>query len=135
MIVLAHVATGALAGAATGSRTRAAFLGPVLHLVCDVIPHEDIRSRRFEIASGVGAVLLLAYRRGIDAGTVGAVAAAAPDLEHVLPLPRPGGRALFPTHRYAAPVRAPRLPAAVQLAAAALIVARLAGIRPRVPAR
>jgi hypothetical protein len=125
VIVLAHVATGALAGAATRSRTCAALLGPLLHIVCDVIPHENIPSRRFEIGSGVAAVLLLAWRRGIDAATVGAVAAAAPDVEHVLPLPRPGGRAIFPSHRFASPLRLRQVPACVQLAAAAAIIAPL----------
>jgi hypothetical protein len=131
VIVLAHVATGGLAGVATGSRSRAALLGPLLHLAGDVIPHEDIASRRFETASGVAAVLLLAWRRGIDAATVGAVAASAPDLEHILPLPRLHGRALFPSHRWQPPVRMPGIPAWVQLAGAVVIIAGLAGTRRR----
>jgi hypothetical protein len=95
-----HVATGAVGGLLTGSRVGAALLGPVLHVVGDRIPHQDIASRPFEIASGVAGVLALAVVRGpIDPTTVGAVASAAPDLEHVLPLPRPGGRKLFPSHR------------------------------------
>jgi len=126
VIVLMHVATGALAGAASGSRARAAVIGPLLHAVCDAIPHEDIPSRRFETASGVAAVLLLARRRGIDAATVGAVASAAPDLEHILPFPRPGGRQLFPTHRWARPVRFRGVPAWLQLAVAVPAVAALA---------
>lgn len=126
MIVLMHVATGALAGAATGSRSRAAAIGPLLHLACDVVPHEDIPSRTFETASGVAAVLLLAWRRGVDAATVGAVAASAPDLEHILPLPRPRGRPLFPSHRWARPVAHRRLPAWLQLALAVPTIAALA---------
>lgn len=95
-----HVATGAVGGLLAGSRTGAALLGPVLHFVGDRIPHQDIASRRFEIASGVGGVLALALTRGpFDPTTVGAVASAAPDLEHVVRLPRPGGRKLFPSHR------------------------------------
>jgi hypothetical protein len=50
-----HVATGAAAGAASGSRLAALLLGPVLHLAGDRLPHEDIRSRRFEIGSVWGA--------------------------------------------------------------------------------
>jgi hypothetical protein len=127
VIVLMHVATGAYAGAAAGSRLRAAGLGPLLHLAGDVVPHEDIPSRLFETASGVAAVLLLARRRGIDAATVGALAASAPDLEHILPLPRPGGRQLFPSHRFARATSLPRLPAWLQLAAAVAILEPLLG--------
>ena len=120
-----HVATGGLAGAAAGSRRRAAVLGPLLHFACDVVPHEDIPSLAFETASGVAAVLLLVGRRGVDAASVGAVAASAPDLEHLLALPRPGGRQLFPSHRWARPVTVPRLPAWLQLAVAVPIIAAL----------
>jgi hypothetical protein len=125
VIVLMHVATGALGGAASGSRAGAAALGPVLHLACDLVPHEDIPSRPFEAASGVAALLVLAARRGLDPATVGAAFSAAPDLEHVLPVPRPGGRALFPTHRWQSAVRPRGLPASLQLAAAVTILAAL----------
>ena len=121
-----HVATGGLAGAASGSRARAVLLGPLLHAVCDVIPHEDIPSKPFETASGVAAVLLLARRRGIDAATVGAVASAAPDLEHILPFPRPRGRQLFPTHRWARSVPFRGVPAWLQVAVALPTIAALA---------
>jgi hypothetical protein len=100
VIVSLHVATGAVGGLLAGSPGRAALLGPVLHIAGDRVPHEDIASRRFEVVSGVAGVLALALVRGpLDPATVGAVTAAAPDLEHVLPLPRPGGRKLFPSHR------------------------------------
>lgn len=95
-----HVASGAAGGLLVGSPAGAALLGPVLHFFGDRIPHEDIASRRFEIASGVGGVLALAVVRGpFDPATIGALTSAAPDLEHVIPLPRPGGRKLFPSHR------------------------------------
>lgn len=95
-----HVASGAAGGLLAGSPAGAALLGPVLHFFGDRIPHEDIASRRFEIASGVGGVLALAIVRGpFDPATIGALTSAAPDLEHVIPLPRPGGRKLFPSHR------------------------------------
>lgn len=125
MIVLMHLATGGLAGGVAGSRLRAAALGPLLHLACDAVPHEDIPSRFFETASGIAALLLLTRRRGLDATTVGAAASAAPDLEHVLPLLRPRGRALFPTHRWQSPVHARCLPAWIQLTTAIVILARL----------
>ena len=93
-----HVASGAVGGLLAGSAARAAVLGPILHLAGDRMPHEDLASRRFEIASGVLGVLALALVRGpLDPATVGAVASAAPDVEHVLP--RLGRRRLFPSHR------------------------------------
>jgi hypothetical protein len=96
VIVVLHVATGAAAGAASGSRLAALLLGPVLHLAGDRLPHQDIRSRRFEIGSGLAGLLLLAARRGpFDPATLGAAASSAPDLEHVLPFLRPGGHKLF----------------------------------------
>jgi hypothetical protein len=96
MIVALHVATGAAAGAASGSRLTALLLGPILHLAGDRLPHEDFRSRRFEIGSGLVGILFLAARRGpLDPATLGAAASSAPDLEHVFPLLRPGGRKLF----------------------------------------
>ena len=58
MIVSLHVATGAAAGAATGSRLAAVMLGPILHLAGDRLPHQDIGSRRFEISSGLAALVL-----------------------------------------------------------------------------
>jgi len=95
-----HVATGALGGTLTGSRVGALLVGPVLHFLGDRMPHEDIASRRFEVTSGALGVLALAVVRGpLDPATIGAVASAAPDLEHVVRLPRPGGRKLFPSHR------------------------------------
>jgi hypothetical protein len=100
VIVAMHIATGAAAGAALRSRPGAVAAGVALHALGDRIPHEDFASRRFEIQCGVGGVLALVLVRGpFDPATIGAIASAAPDLEHVLPLPRPGGRKLFPSHR------------------------------------
>jgi hypothetical protein len=96
LIVSLHVATGAAAGATAGSRLVALLLGPILHLAGDRLPHQDINSRRFEIGSGLFCLALLAARRGVlDPATLGAAASSAPDLEHVLPSLRPGGRKLF----------------------------------------
>jgi len=100
LIVSLHIATGALGGALVRSPVAAAVLGPVLHFYGDRVPHEDIDSRRFEIGTGVVGVLALALVRGpFDSATVGAIASSAPDIEHVVRLPRPGGRKLFPSHR------------------------------------
>jgi hypothetical protein len=128
MIVALHVASGAAVGAATGSRFAALLLGPVVHLAGDRLPHEDIRSRRFEIGSGVAGVLLLALRRGpLDPTTIGAAASSAPDLEHVLPFLRPGGRKLF--HDRLGWHRSGPIPAGVQLLLASATLAVL--IAPR----
>jgi hypothetical protein len=126
VIVSLHVATGAAVGAITDSRVVALALGPVLHLAGDVMPHEDIPSTRFELASGVGAALLLAARRGpLDPALFGAVAASIEDLEHVLRLPRPGGRKLFPSHRHEGWHNRGGVPAWVQLVAAGAIIGAL----------
>ncbi len=54
----------------------------------------------FELRCGILGGLALALVRGpLDAATVGGIASIAPDLEHALRLPRPGGRKLFPSHR------------------------------------
>ena len=97
MIVSLHVATGAAAGSLTGSRPIAALLGPFVHHAGDRVPHDDIHDLGFEIGSGLVALALLAARRGVFDPAVlgGATAAAAPDLEHVVPWLRPRGRKLF----------------------------------------
>ena len=126
MIVSLHVATGAAAGALVGSRLGALALGPFVHLAGDLMPHKDIPSTRFEVASGVGAVLALALRRGpLDPATIGGVAASIEDLEHVLPFPRPGGRKLFPSHRNDDWHNRGGVPAWVQLLAAGVIIGAL----------
>ena len=130
MIVALHVATGALAGAATGSRLAAALLGPVLRAAGDRMPHEDFPSHAFEAATGIALLLALAARRGVlDPATIGGAVASAPDLEHVLPLPRPGGRKLFPSHRIVGFHRSGGPSAAAQLAIAAGLVAVLVARR------
>ncbi len=114
MIVSLHVATGAAAGAASGSRLAALLLGPILHLAGDRVPHEDIGSRRFEIGSGLVCLALLVARRGaLDPATLGAAASSAPDLEHVFPSLRPRGRKLF--HGRGGWHRSGRFPSDVQL--------------------
>ena len=123
MIVALHVATGAAAGAASGSRLAALLLGPALHVAGDRLPHRDFHSRRFEIGSGLAGILLLAARRGpLDPATLGAAASSAPDLEHVLPRLRPRGRKLFHDHGWH---RSGPFPASLQLLLAVAILAAL----------
>src|SRR6186997_2378225 len=103
VIVSLHVATGAAGGALVGSRAGALVLGLALHGLGDAVPHHDIESQGFEIGSGATALLALAARYGpFHPVTIGAIAASAPDVEHVLPLPRPGGRKLFRATVYGA---------------------------------
>jgi hypothetical protein len=128
MIVSMHIATGAAGGALVGSRLGAAILGPVLHALGDRIPHEDIDSRGFEVRCGVFGVLALAAVRGpLHPATIGAVAATAPDIEHIVRLPRPGGRKLFPSHRIPGFHRPGGLPASVQLVAAGVLLGVVLG--------
>ena len=128
MIVSLHVASGAAVGAAARSRRGAVALGLLAHAVGDRIPHHDIASRRFELRSGAALLALGTRRRGgLAPATVGGAAAAAPDLEHVLRLPRPGGRKLFPSHRFHGWHRAGGLPASLQLLAAGVLVGLVLG--------
>jgi hypothetical protein len=124
VIVSLHVATGGALGALTGSRLAALALGPPLHLICDRVPHRDIADRRFEIRSGLFGLALLALSRGpFDPATLGAVAASAPDLEHVFPRLRPRGRKLF--HGRRGWHRPGRLRADIQLVVAGAIIGLL----------
>lgn len=126
MIVSLHVATGALAGALVGSGRASIPVGLALHLVGDVMPHRDLPSRRFEVASGLVGVVALGLRRGFgDPATVGAVASSIPDLEHLLPFPLAGGRKLFPSHRWASLHRTGGAPAGVQLAVSVGVLAAI----------
>ena len=128
MIVSLHVASGAAIGAVTRSRRVAVGLGLLAHAAGDRIPHRDIASRRFELRSGAALLLLVAWRRGLfDPATLGGAAAAVPDVEHVLRLPRPGGRKLFPSHRFRGWHRAGGLPAWLQLLAAGVLAGLVLG--------
>ena len=121
-----HVATGAAGGALTRSRPAAIGLGLLLHALGDRMPHEDIDSQRFELRSGVACMLALIARYGLlHPVTLGALASSCPDVEHIVRLPQPGGRKLFPTHRVEGWHRAGGVPAGAQLAAAGLILAFL----------
>ena len=127
MIVSLHVASGGLVGALAGNRRRALLLGLAAHAAGDAVPHWDVASRRFEIASGVAGLLLLAATRGpASPAVVGAIGASVPDVEHVLPLPRPGGRKLFPSHRVRGWHKNGGLKTSTQLLAAGVILGVLA---------
>jgi hypothetical protein len=123
VIVSLHVASGAAVGAAAPSRGAAVVLGLLMHLAGDRMPHQDIGNRRFELWSGIAALGALALRRGaFDRATIGAAAGSAPDLEHILRLPQPGGRKLFPSHRLHGWHRAGGVPDWAQLLAAGVLL-------------
>jgi hypothetical protein len=125
VIVSLHVATGGAAGALVRTRGRALIAGLVLHALGDRMPHWDIDDRRFEIVSGLALVGAFALRTGAASSVVvGALASSAPDIEHVIRLPRPGGRKLFPSHRVPGWHRAGGAPAWAQL----LVAGVLAGV-------
>lgn len=125
-----HVASGAALGAVVRSRPAVVALGLGLHFLGDWIPHQDIASRRFEIGSGVAGVLVLVVRRGpLDPVTVGALASSVPDIEHVLRLPRPGGRKLFPSHRVPGWHRAGGVSARTQLVVAGTLLGAVIALR------
>ena len=128
MIVALHVASGAAVGALTGSRLGALLLGPPTHLMGDRIPHQDIASRRFEIASGVACLGLLAARRGPlrsrDARRVRRVRARS---RARLPVAQAARRKLF--HGRLGWHRSGNFPANVQLLLAGAVVGYLLGRR------
>jgi hypothetical protein len=124
-----HAATGATAGAVVRSPLVAGLLGVPLHLAADRVPHRDLHNRRFEIASGLGLAALLALRRGVtDATTIGALAACAPDVEHIVRLPRPGGSKLF--HGRRGWHRSGGLSTGAQLVLAGFLIGRLLAVPP-----
>jgi hypothetical protein len=132
VIVSLHVATGAATGSLLGSRPAALAAGPILHLAGDAMPHEDIPSMRFELWTGLGAMLLVALARGpLDPATVGAAAAAMPDVEHKVPLPKPRGRQLFPSHRWRPWHHSGGLGARSQLVLAGFLLGSVAASGPR----
>ena len=81
------------------SRLAALALGPILHVAADRVPHRHPRHDVWEYATGAVTLGLLVRKRGLfDAATIGAIAAVAPDLEHLLPR-KPQRRKLFHNRR------------------------------------
>jgi len=126
VIVSLHVATGAAGGALTRSRPAAVALGLGMHALGDRVPHQDIDSYNFEVRSGFVCLIAIAARYGpLSPVTLGALASSAPDIEHAIRLPQPGGRKLFPSHRIPGWHQAGGIPAWAQLLAAGAIVGYL----------
>ena len=76
--------------------------------------------------SGFACLIAIAARYGpLSPVTLGALASSAPDIEHAIRLPQPGGRKLFPSHRIPGWHHAGGLPAWAQLLAAGAIVGYL----------
>jgi hypothetical protein len=126
VIVSLHVATGAAAGAITRSRPAAIAVGLLLHALGDRMPHHDIESEKFEVRSGAACALALVVRYGpLSPVTIGALASSAPDVEHLLPLPRK----IFPSHWVPGWHREGGVPAWAQLLAAGTILGYLLAAR------
>ena len=122
LIVAFHAASGAAAGSVTKSRLVALASGPVLHVAADRVPHRHPRHAVWEYATGLATLGLLARRRGLlDAATIGAVAAVAPDLEHLVPRRLSRGR-VFHKRRGADRRRPHGLSVAAQLALSAALL-------------
>jgi hypothetical protein len=127
VIALVHVATGAALGAVVRSRAWVTVVGVGLHLAQDSVPHKDT-TRRFEIATGLFGVGLVAGRRGLlDPTTIGALACSAPDVEHVVPMPF-GSSKLF--HEGRGWHRSGSLSVKTQVIAASLVLSGVL-VRPR----
>lgn len=96
VIVALHVAAGAATGALTRSRVAAVTLGPLLHVASDCVPHRHPASSELEVLAGIFVFGVVTGSRGaLSAATLGAVAAAFPDLEHVVPALRARGAKVF----------------------------------------
>jgi hypothetical protein len=121
-----HVATGAAAGALVGSRLGALAVGPLLHAAGDRMPHYDVGWRKFEVWTCIGGIVALGIARGpLDPATIGGFTSALPDAEHVLRFPRPGGRKLFPSHRFPGWHVAGGVPAGLQVVVAGALLSGL----------
>jgi hypothetical protein len=126
VIVSLHVATGAAVGAVAPNRRAAVVLGLASHAAGDRMPHHDIANRRFELVSGIACLLALTVRHGpFDAITLGAMSGSAPDLEHLVRLPRPGGRKLYPSHRIHGWHRSGGVRSSTQLLVAGIVLGSL----------
>ena len=123
LIVAFHAASGAAAGSMSKSRLAALASGPVLHMAADRVPHRHPRHNVWEYATGAVILGLLVRKRGLcDAATIGAMAAVAPDLEHLVPRRR-RRRKLFHSRPGGDRLRGEGLSVAAQLAlSAALLV-------------
>jgi hypothetical protein len=130
MIAAVHVATGAANGALLRSRTLAIALGPALHVAGDFVPHRDFVNRNVDLATGLGSAIILGLRYGpTHPITLGAVSAAAPDLEHLFPRLRPAGVKLF--HGRRGWHRTGELSIGTQLLIAGALIGLLATSKPR----
>ncbi len=134
-----HVAAGAATGAVVKRPSKAFSTGIVVHLVADLIPHQehdtsdhepDLRTGLLDAITGIGLLALFAKLCGRDSGCfAGALGAALPDAEHLMPwnFRDAPPLKLFPTHFFSRELsalqdRSPwRASSRLQLALAALL--------------
>ena len=81
------------------------------------------------VATGAAGGAVAARYGPLSPVTLGALASSAPDIEHAIRLPQPGGRKLFPSHRIPGWHKAGGVPAWAQLLAAGAIVGYLLAAR------
>jgi hypothetical protein len=75
---------------------------------------------------------LAALRGPLDPAVLGAAASSAPDAEHVVRFLRPGGRKLFPSHRWHGWHKSGGVPAWAQLLVSGFLFGLVVASRPRV---
>jgi hypothetical protein len=131
VILAVHIPAGALAGRWARSGPAAFGWGVLSHAALDLVPHKDPFGERAEIGMTAAMLALVATLTHLDARTLaGAVGGALPDLEHLMPWVRRGGRTVFPTHHASGrlhgslPTRM-ELGTAAQLTIAAALMVRL----------
>ncbi|MFB3882322.1 MAG: hypothetical protein ACE149_13730 [Armatimonadota bacterium] len=100
MIAAVHALVGASIGRFCQTRTQAAALASLSHIVADMLPHRDLEIPQ-EAGLLAGALTVIAAARGAGSREfAGALGAAAPDLENLIGRMRgqPEDKLLLPSH-------------------------------------
>jgi len=99
-MVSIHALTGAALARLCRTRTQAFALGFASHLPCDLAPHRDLEVPQEALLLGVALGLVAAMKGPNSKEFLGAMGAAAPDIENLIgrALNIPDARLLLPTH-------------------------------------
>lgn len=100
MIVAVHSLVGAALGRWCATHAQAFAVGFASHLPCDAVPHRDLAVPQEAALLGAALGLIGALRGPTSKEFLGALGAAAPDIENLLgrALRVPDDRLLLPTH-------------------------------------